>query len=280
MADGYDPGVFVDDDGRVYLVSSAGKIVELSADGKTVINPSVSSYAGWNEGPELFKRAPYYYVTWSSNGTERGADGIVNSARSMSLAGSVGTGSDQSDPAEPEQRDRPRPSVRRAPALRGHSNAERRVVRHLPHLGMELRHAGPKHVPRARHLDGRRLVAPQERQEAEPHQRRTEPALHALRDPAQRRLLVDDARAAVVLPHHAGLVGAELVTLGPSGLPANQDPGRRRQRRCRLPGHASPAHRSEALRCGDGGLVRCPERRGSGGAHPALDGWPSTSCSR
>jgi xylan 1,4-beta-xylosidase len=86
-ADGYDPGVFVDDDGRVYLVSSAGKVVELSADGKSVVNASVSSYAGWNEGPELFKRAPYYYVTWSSNGTERGANGIVNSARSMSLAG-------------------------------------------------------------------------------------------------------------------------------------------------------------------------------------------------
>jgi xylan 1,4-beta-xylosidase len=85
--DGYDPGVFVDDDGRVYLVSSAGKVVELGTDGKTVVNPSVSTYAGWNEGPELFKRAPYYYVTWSSNGTERGANGIVNSARSMSLAG-------------------------------------------------------------------------------------------------------------------------------------------------------------------------------------------------
>jgi xylan 1,4-beta-xylosidase len=87
VADGYDPGVFVDDDGRVYLVSSTGKIAELSADGKTVINPSVSSYAGWNEGPELFKRGAYYYVTWSSNGTEQGANGIINSARSMSLAG-------------------------------------------------------------------------------------------------------------------------------------------------------------------------------------------------
>ena len=86
-AGGYDPGVFVDDDGRVYLVSSAGKVVELSKDGKSVVNPSVSSYAGWNEGPELFKRAPYYYVTWSSNGTERGADGIVNSARAKSLSG-------------------------------------------------------------------------------------------------------------------------------------------------------------------------------------------------
>ena len=85
--EGYDPGVFVDDDGRVYLASSTGKIAELSADGKTVINPNVSSYAGWNEGPELFKRAPYYYVTWSSNGTERGANGIVNSARATSMAG-------------------------------------------------------------------------------------------------------------------------------------------------------------------------------------------------
>ena len=71
VAEGYDPGVFVDDDGRVYMLSSTGKIAELSADGKTVINPTVSTYAGWNEGPELFKRAPYYYVTWSSNGTER-----------------------------------------------------------------------------------------------------------------------------------------------------------------------------------------------------------------
>jgi xylan 1,4-beta-xylosidase len=95
-ADGYDPGVFIDDDGRVYLVSSAGKVAELSADGKTVINPSVSTYAGWNEGPELFKRAPYYYVTWSSNGTQRGADGIINSARATSLAGPW-----QADPTNP-----------------------------------------------------------------------------------------------------------------------------------------------------------------------------------
>ena len=93
---GYDPGVFVDDDGRVYLVSSTGKIVELAADGKSVVNPLVSTYTGWNEGPELFKRAPYYYVTWSSNGTERGADGIVNSARAMSLAGPW-----QPDPTNP-----------------------------------------------------------------------------------------------------------------------------------------------------------------------------------
>lgn len=96
QAEGYDPGVFVDDDGRVYLPSSTGKIAELSKDGKKVINPRVSSYAEWNEGPELFKRAPYYYVTWSSNGTERGADGIVNSARSTSLAGPW-----ERDPANP-----------------------------------------------------------------------------------------------------------------------------------------------------------------------------------
>ena len=94
--DGYDPGVFVDDDGRIYLASSTGKIAELSKDGKTVINPSVSSYAQWNEGPELFKRAAYYYVTWSSNGTERGADGIVNSARATTLAGPW-----QPDPTNP-----------------------------------------------------------------------------------------------------------------------------------------------------------------------------------
>jgi xylan 1,4-beta-xylosidase len=95
-AEGYDPGVFVDDDGRVYMLSSTGKVAELSKDGKTVINPNVSSYAEWNEGPEMFKRPPYYYVTWSSNGTERGADGIVNSARSLSPAGPW-----ERDPANP-----------------------------------------------------------------------------------------------------------------------------------------------------------------------------------
>ena len=117
VAEGYDPGVFVDDDGRVYMLSSTGKIAELSADGKTVINPSVSTYAGWNEGPELFKRAPYYYVTWSSNGTERGANGIVQLGAFDEPGGSLGTGSDQSGHAEPEQRNRPRPSVRRSRSI-------------------------------------------------------------------------------------------------------------------------------------------------------------------
>jgi xylan 1,4-beta-xylosidase len=98
-AEGYDPGVFVDDDGRVYLATSTGKIAELSRDGKSVVNPSLSSYAGWNEGPELFKRAPWYYVTWSSNGTERGADGVVNSARAKTLAGPW-----QPDPTNPVMR--------------------------------------------------------------------------------------------------------------------------------------------------------------------------------
>ena len=189
---GYDPGVFIDDDGRVYLVSSTGKIVELAADGKSVVNPSVSSYTGWNEGPELFKRAPYYYVTWSSNGTERGANGIINSARSMSLAGPW-----QPDPTNPVLQNLnrgtdPDSSLRRPAALRADSDPERGVVRHLSHLGMELRDAGARDVPGAGGLDRRRLVAPQERQAAEPDQRRPEPAVHAVRAPAQRRFL--DAR--------------------------------------------------------------------------------------
>jgi beta-xylosidase len=69
VAEGYDPGVFVDDEGGCIWSAAPARSAELGADGKTVINPSVSTYAGWNEGPELFKRAPYYYVTWSSNGT-------------------------------------------------------------------------------------------------------------------------------------------------------------------------------------------------------------------
>jgi xylan 1,4-beta-xylosidase len=68
-------------------VASNGKVAELSKDGKTVVNPSVSSWATWCEGPELFKRAPYYYLTWSTGGTERNADGVVHSARAKSLSG-------------------------------------------------------------------------------------------------------------------------------------------------------------------------------------------------
>jgi xylan 1,4-beta-xylosidase len=94
--EGYDPGVFVDDDGRVYMATASGKIAELSPDGKTVVNSCVSTYAGWNEGPEIFKRGDYYYVTWSSGGTEVGANGIILSARSKTLEGPW-----EEDPANP-----------------------------------------------------------------------------------------------------------------------------------------------------------------------------------
>src|SRR3978361_2279657 len=115
--------------------------------------------------------------------------------------------SDESRAAESEPRNRPRPSIRGAPAFRAHSNAEWRMVRDLSHLAKQLRHVGPKHVPGAGHLDGRWLVACQKRQEAKPQQRWTESPVHAVRDPTQRRLFVDDARAAMVLSQRSALYG-------------------------------------------------------------------------
>ncbi len=90
-AEGYDPGVFVDDDGRMYLASSAGKIVELSTDGKTVINPSVSSYAGWNEGPELHACAESVrFLTDLAHGRRPAAAGAL--ASRLHLAGRMKKG--------------------------------------------------------------------------------------------------------------------------------------------------------------------------------------------
>ncbi|MBN1414231.1 MAG: family 43 glycosylhydrolase [Bacteroidales bacterium] len=95
-----DPGHVVDDNGNRYLYFSSGGYVPLSDDGLSVTGNFKHSYNGWPiprdwtiecfcmEGPKLFKRGEYYYMTVAEGGTAGPATGhMVISARSKSPLG-------------------------------------------------------------------------------------------------------------------------------------------------------------------------------------------------
>nr|WP_321353915.1 family 43 glycosylhydrolase [uncultured Draconibacterium sp.] len=95
-----DPGHVVDEKGNRYLYFSSGSYVPLTDDGLTVAGAPVHSYDGWEiprewsiecfcmEGPKLFKRGEYYYLTVAEGGTAGPATGhMVISARSKSPLG-------------------------------------------------------------------------------------------------------------------------------------------------------------------------------------------------
>lgn len=95
-----DPGHVIDDEGNRYLYFSSGSYVPLSKDGLTVTGGPVHSYDGWEiprewsiecfcmEGPKLFKRGEYYYLTVAEGGTAGPPTGhMVISARSKSPLG-------------------------------------------------------------------------------------------------------------------------------------------------------------------------------------------------
>ncbi len=95
-----DPGHVVDNDGNRYLYFSSGGYVPLSEDGLLVNGELQHSYDGWPiprdwsiecfclEGPKLFKRGDYYYLTVAEGGTAGPATGhMVISARSNSPLG-------------------------------------------------------------------------------------------------------------------------------------------------------------------------------------------------
>lgn len=75
-----DPGHVVDEDGNRYLYYSSGSYVPLSKDGLSIAGDIVHSYDGWKiprewsiecfcmEGPKLFKRGDYYYMTVAEGG--------------------------------------------------------------------------------------------------------------------------------------------------------------------------------------------------------------------
>jgi beta-xylosidase len=95
-----DPGHVADEKGNRYLYFSNGGYVPLSADGLSVTGAMQHVYDGWPiprewsivcfcmEGPKIFKRGDYYYLTVAEGGTAGPATGhMVISARSRSPLG-------------------------------------------------------------------------------------------------------------------------------------------------------------------------------------------------
>lgn len=95
-----DPGHITDEEGNRYLYFSSGSYVPLSEDGLSVAGEITHTYDGWEiprdwtiecfcmEGPKLFKRGKYYYLTVAEGGTAGPATGhMVVSARSESPLG-------------------------------------------------------------------------------------------------------------------------------------------------------------------------------------------------
>ncbi len=95
-----DPGHVIDDKGNRFLYFSNGGYVALSKDGLSVTSELKHVYDGWKiprqwsiecfcmEGPKLFKRGEYYYLTVAEGGTAGPATShMVISARSKSPFG-------------------------------------------------------------------------------------------------------------------------------------------------------------------------------------------------
>ena len=85
----YDPGLFFDEDDRVYVAHGANDLylTELAADAKSVSGPSrflySTSYGTPLEGAHMYKRGGYYYIF----NTTRGYNGIQMVYRSRDLLG-------------------------------------------------------------------------------------------------------------------------------------------------------------------------------------------------
>jgi len=83
-----DPCPFWDDDGQAYLIHSkkgAGPLIlhKMSADGADLLDEGVTIYTGpVAEGPKLFKRHGYYYISHPEGGVEKGWQ-TVERARSI-----------------------------------------------------------------------------------------------------------------------------------------------------------------------------------------------------
>ena len=86
IAEGYDPGFFVDDDGAMYLTKTVGNIYRLSSDGLRIIGESIAQVSG-GEGPEIFKHNGYYYYLISPGGTRPYQHHKIMSYRARQLTG-------------------------------------------------------------------------------------------------------------------------------------------------------------------------------------------------
>ncbi len=80
-----DPCPFWDDDGQAYLVHGrlgAGPLIlhKMSADGSRLLDGGVEIYHGpVAEGPKLFKRHGWYYISLPEGGVERGGQTVLRS---------------------------------------------------------------------------------------------------------------------------------------------------------------------------------------------------------
>jgi beta-xylosidase len=80
-----DPAPFWDDDGTPYLIHSrkgAGPLIvhKMSADGTQLLDDGVEIYRGpVAEGPKLFKRHGWYYVSLPEGGVEKGGQTVLRS---------------------------------------------------------------------------------------------------------------------------------------------------------------------------------------------------------
>lgn len=88
--DNIDPSLFVDDDGKKYLLISPGiNLLPLSDDCTKVTGESVCVWPGTGErcpeGPHIFKKGEYYYAMLAEGGTGYGHG--INVARSKNLYG-------------------------------------------------------------------------------------------------------------------------------------------------------------------------------------------------
>lgn len=87
---GIDPSIFIDDDGRRYmLVNRGARIMEISEDGKEVLSEASLIWYGHSgrapEGPHLLKKDGYYYCFLAEGGTGKGH--MVTVGRSKHLMG-------------------------------------------------------------------------------------------------------------------------------------------------------------------------------------------------
>ena len=86
---GLDPG-FLDDDGRLYLITNKFVINELARDGLSVKGEVVKlSRAGhrYFEGPDIFKHGGWYYLLFSDGGTLPHEPSTITTLRARALAG-------------------------------------------------------------------------------------------------------------------------------------------------------------------------------------------------
>lgn len=95
-----DPGHSLGEDGKRYLHTSDGHVVQLADDGLSVVNSPKIIYAGWDipnnwvteckclESPKITKRGAYFYMTTAEGGTAGPPTShMVISARSKSILG-------------------------------------------------------------------------------------------------------------------------------------------------------------------------------------------------